>query len=59
LNYEYEFTKDKTHHVLMQCKYCNEARIIPANTSDGRRCPNCNGGLYIPIGYVKEVRNED
>lgn len=54
--WEWEFTKNPTQWIAFECKYCGYIETHPSNRSDGYRCPTCNGGPYVPKGYVRKVK---
>ena len=44
----------KRKYDLLQCRDCGHTASYPPKTSDGKLCPVCNSGLFIPIDmYVR------
>lgn len=53
----YRVTNKKTNKIMFECLNCGRIAIYKSNTSDGKRCPQCDGGPFVALGYA--VRRSD
>ncbi len=43
----------------MHCFKCEYEEILKGKNHDGKRCPKCNGGPFVPIGEVIQKGGEN
>ncbi len=54
--WEFEFTEKPTQWVAYKCRNCGYIETYPSNRCDGYRCPSCDGGPYVRIGYLHKIK---
>lgn len=43
--------------IKMHCFKCEYEEILKGKNHDGKRCPKCNGGPFVPIGICADRRS--
>ncbi len=54
--WQWERSQEKTQWVEYFCHNCNYIETYPVINSDGKRCPKCDCGPFVAVGYVRKVR---
>lgn len=54
---DFEFSKEKTNYIKLECISCNKPLVLIARLSDGHRCRFCNDHVR-PVSYVRRKHDE-
>ena len=54
---DFEYSKERTGYIKLECISCNKAVVLLARLSDGHRCRFCNGHVR-PVSYVRRKHDE-
>ena len=49
---DFEYSKENTDYIKLECISCNKPVVLPARFSDGHRCRFCNNHIR-PVSYVR------